>query len=105
MEIDFSQYLPNDKKTIIAAIEKSNPEVISSQIVAQTKLPVHTVEILLSQIASETHGHILVTSDGNLIYKFKPDLKKEYINVKRCTLMIETGAEILEGIILKEKHK
>ncbi len=79
MEIDFSQYLPNDKKTIIAAIEKSNPEVISSQIVAQTKLPVHTVEILLSQIASETHGHILVTSDGNLIYKFKPDLKKEYI--------------------------
>ena len=33
------------------------------------------------------------------------DLKKEYINVKRCTLMIETGAEILEGIILKEKHK
>ena len=33
------------------------------------------------------------------------DLKKEYINVKRCTLMIEIGAEILEDIILKEKHK
>lgn len=33
------------------------------------------------------------------------DLKKEYINVKRCTLMIETGGEILEEIILKEKHK
>ena len=30
------------------------------------------------------------------------DLKKEYINVKKCTLMIETGAEILEDIILKE---
>jgi len=33
------------------------------------------------------------------------DLKKEYINVKRCTLMIEIGGEILEDIILKEKHK
>ena len=33
------------------------------------------------------------------------DLKKEYINVKRCTLMIETGAEVLDNIILKEKHK
>ena len=32
------------------------------------------------------------------------DLKAEYANVKRCTLMIETGAEILENIILKEKH-
>ena len=32
------------------------------------------------------------------------DLKKEYADVKRCTLMIETGAEILENIILKEKH-
>ncbi|WP_160688524.1 C-GCAxxG-C-C family (seleno)protein [Clostridium sp. C2-6-12] len=32
------------------------------------------------------------------------DLKKEYINVKRCTLIIETGAEILEEIILKEKQ-
>ena len=33
------------------------------------------------------------------------ELKKEYINVKRCTLMIETSAEILEEIILKERHK
>ena len=33
------------------------------------------------------------------------DLKKEYINEKKCTLMIETGSEILEDIILKEKHK
>ena len=33
------------------------------------------------------------------------DLKKEYADVKRCTLMIETGAEILENIILKEKHQ
>jgi len=33
------------------------------------------------------------------------DLKKEYINEKKCTLMIETGAEVLESIILKEKHK
>lgn len=33
------------------------------------------------------------------------DLKKEYKDVKKCTLMIETGAEILEKIILKEKHK
>ncbi|AGF54257.1 MULTISPECIES: C-GCAxxG-C-C family (seleno)protein [Clostridium] len=32
------------------------------------------------------------------------DLKKEYTNVKKCTLMIETGAEILEEIILKEKQ-
>ncbi len=79
MEIDLSQYLPADKKKIIEAIEKNNSKVIASQIVAQTKLPVHTVEILLSQIASETHGHILVTSDGNLVYNFKPDLKREYI--------------------------
>ena len=33
------------------------------------------------------------------------DLKKEYVNVKRCTLIIETGIEILDNIILKEKHK
>jgi len=33
------------------------------------------------------------------------DLKKEYANVKRCTLMIETGAEILDNIILKEKQQ
>lgn len=33
------------------------------------------------------------------------DLKKEYKDVKKCTLMIETGAEVLENIILKEKHK
>ena len=33
------------------------------------------------------------------------DLKREYTNVKECTLMIEAGAEILEEIILKEKHK
>ena len=33
------------------------------------------------------------------------DLKKEYINEKKCTLMIEIGAEILADIILKEKHK
>lgn len=32
------------------------------------------------------------------------DLKKEYINVKRCTLMIEIGAEILEDIILERKN-
>ena len=33
------------------------------------------------------------------------DLKKEYKDVKKCTLMIEIGAEILENIILKEKYK
>lgn len=33
------------------------------------------------------------------------DLKKEYINEKKCKLMIEIGAEILDDIILKEKHK
>lgn len=33
------------------------------------------------------------------------DLKNEYTNVKRCTLMIEAGAEILEEIICKEEHK
>lgn len=33
------------------------------------------------------------------------DLKKEYKNEKKCTLMIETGAEILESIILEEKRK
>ena len=33
------------------------------------------------------------------------DLKREYKDVKRCTLMIEIGSEILESIILKEKHK
>lgn len=33
------------------------------------------------------------------------DLKKEYVNVKKCTLMIEVGADILEEIILKEKQK
>lgn len=33
------------------------------------------------------------------------DLKKEYVKVKKCTLMIETGADILEEIILKEKQK
>lgn len=32
-------------------------------------------------------------------------LKKEYKNVKKCTLIIETGAESLEKIILKEMHK
>ena len=33
------------------------------------------------------------------------DLKSEYKDVKKCTLMVETGAEILESIILKERHK
>jgi C_GCAxxG_C_C family probable redox protein len=33
------------------------------------------------------------------------DLKKEYVNVKKCTLMIEAGADILEELILKEKQK
>jgi len=32
------------------------------------------------------------------------DLKKEYKDIKKCTLMIETGAEILDNIILKEMH-
>ena len=33
------------------------------------------------------------------------DLKKEYKDVRKCTLMIEIGADILENIIFKEKHK
>ena len=33
------------------------------------------------------------------------DLKREYVNIKKCTLMIEAGADILEDIILKEKQK
>jgi hypothetical protein len=33
------------------------------------------------------------------------DLKKEYANVKRCTLRIEIDAEVLDNTILKEKHK
>lgn len=48
-----------------------------------------------------------------LVNKFKErlgyikcvDLKREYKDVKKCTLMIEVGAEILENIVLKEKHK
>ncbi|MFW2489571.1 C-GCAxxG-C-C family (seleno)protein [Clostridium chromiireducens] len=32
------------------------------------------------------------------------DLKKEYIDIKRCTLMIEKGAEILETIIIERKN-
>lgn len=41
---------------------------------------------------------------SKLGYSKCDDLKKEYTNVKRCTLMIETGIEILEEIILKEKQ-
>lgn len=33
------------------------------------------------------------------------DLKREYKDVKKCTLMIEISAEILENIILREIRK
>ena len=67
-------------------------------------------------IFTEVSGHkspIVKEMTKEFIKRFKEklgyikcvDLKKEYINVKRCTLMIEMGAEILDDIILKEKHK
>ena len=30
---------------------------------------------------------------------------EEYKDIKKCTLMMEIGAEILDNIIRKEKHK
>lgn len=67
-------------------------------------------------IFTEVSGHkspIVREMTKELINNFKEklgytkciDLKKEYKDVKKCTLMIETGAEILEEIILKEMHK
>jgi C_GCAxxG_C_C family probable redox protein len=65
---------------------------------------------------TEVSGHkspIVKEITKDIINEFKEklgyikciDLKNEYASEKKCTLMIETGAEILENIILKEKHK
>lgn len=64
---------------------------------------------------TEVSGHkspIVRELTREFISKFKDkmgyikcsELKSEYKDVKKCTLMIETGAEILENIIIKEMH-
>lgn len=65
---------------------------------------------------TEVRGHkspVVREMTREFIYKFKEklgyikciDLKREYKDVKRCTLMIEIGTEILENLILKEKSQ
>lgn len=71
---------------------------------------------VIGTMFTEVSGHkspVVREMTRELINKFKErlgcikcvDLKREYKDVKKCTLMIEVGAEILENIILKEKHK
>ncbi|EKQ51810.1 MULTISPECIES: C-GCAxxG-C-C family (seleno)protein [unclassified Clostridium] len=68
------------------------------------------IGIMFTEISGHKSPHVREMT-REFIKRFKEklgfvkcaDLKKEYINVKRCTLMIEVGAEILEGIILEAK--
>lgn len=70
---------------------------------------------VIGVIFTETSGHenpIVREMTREFIRRFKEklgfikciDLKKEYINIKRCTLMIETGTEILDDIISEKKY-
>lgn len=56
-----------------------------------------------SPIVSEMTREFIKRFDERLGFIKCIDLKKEYIGVKRCTLMIEEGSEILETIILERK--
>ena len=58
-----------------------------------------------SPIVKEITRKFIKTFKDKLGYIKCIDLRNEYINEKKCTLMIEMGAEILDDIIIKEKHK
>jgi len=58
-----------------------------------------------SPIVRECTREFIKEFKEKMAYTKCVDLKKEYKDIKKCTLMIETGAEILDNIIRKENHK
>jgi hypothetical protein len=85
-----------EKKLVIKAIDELGRSVTAADIASKTGLPILFATSELNKVASETNGHLEVSTAGNIAYKFNPGFQTSYL-AKGIQLQFEKiGQKIFE---------
>lgn len=68
-----------EKKKVTKSIGDLGRRVTAADVATKTGLPVLVVSEALNQIASETGGHLAVSTGGDVVYSFAPGFSNTYL--------------------------
>lgn len=68
-----------EKQKVIEAIGELGRRVTAADVATKTGLPILVVGQRLNQVASETGGHLQVSTTGDIAYSFKPGFSQTYL--------------------------
>ncbi|MBX9568833.1 MAG: hypothetical protein K2X77_08050 [Candidatus Obscuribacterales bacterium] len=69
----------DEKKKVTKSIGDLGRRVTAADVATKTGLPVLVVSEALNQIASETGGHLAVSTTGDVVYSFAPGFSNTYL--------------------------
>jgi hypothetical protein len=68
-----------EKAQVIKAINDLGRRVTAADVATKTGLPLHKATTELNQVASETRGHLQVSTAGDIAYTFDPGFETTYL--------------------------
>jgi hypothetical protein len=68
-----------EKKAVIKAIDSLGRSVTAADVASKTGLPILVATSELNKVASETNGHLEVSTAGNIAYKFDSGFQNSYL--------------------------
>ncbi|HEY9756062.1 MAG TPA: hypothetical protein V6C97_12925 [Oculatellaceae cyanobacterium] len=77
----------NNKKQVLAAIQKLGNEVTVPDIVAQSGQSLAATTLWLNEIAAETAATLQVSKDGQILYHFRPNFQYTYLSLSAIRLL------------------
>lgn len=83
-----------EKKQVIKAIGDLGRRVTPADVAAKTGLPFLIVQQELNKVASETGGHLLVGTSGDIVYSFAPGFSNAYLARGLQAAMLAFGSKV-----------
>lgn len=85
-----------ERKQILKAINDLKLKVTPSDVATKTGLPILRVNSELNQIATDTGAHLLVSEQGDIAYKFQPNIQGAYMAKGIQRTVNKFGKKILD---------
>lgn len=94
-ELELSQ--GKEKSTVIKAVQALKLSVTAPQVAASTGMPLARTVQLLNQVAAETDGNLIVSSRGEIQYKFASNFQDKYFTDTVKKVALKTGIVVFEA--------
>jgi hypothetical protein len=86
-----------EKKKVIKSISDLKRVVTAADVSTHTGLPVLLASQALNQIASETGGHLAVSTTGDVVYSFAPGFSNAYITHGVRRILEKTSEKVFKA--------